>query len=147
MRECFLYKKSSPAQWGDNLHRDHELYLTETWASGQPVFVMQFPSSTSKPFYMRSREETVEAVDLLFPLVGELAGGSMREDRLDVLRERLRTRHLDDQLGWYLELRQFGCVPLAGFGLGVERLVQWLMGASSIRDCVAFPRWYGHCVL
>ena len=130
--------------WGEDLQSEHERYLTEE-AIGRPVIVTDYPSSI-KPFYMRLSEDekTVAAMDVLVPKVGEIIGGSQREERLDVLESRMRDQELDPQeYWWYLDLRRFGTVPHAGFGLGLERVVQFTTGMTNIRDVIPFPRTPG----
>jgi len=130
--------------WGQDLQSEHERYLTEE-AIGRPVIVTDYPSSI-KPFYMRvsDDETTVAAMDVLVPKVGEIIGGSQREDRLDVLTRRMQQQDLDPEAyWWYLDLRRFGTVPHAGFGLGLERIVQFTTGMANIRDVIPFPRTPG----
>ena len=130
--------------WGHDLQSEHERYLTEE-AIGRPVIVTDYPS-TIKPFYMRLSEDekTVAAMDVLVPKVGEIVGGSQREDRLDVLSRRMEQQDLDPEAyWWYLDLRRFGTVPHAGFGLGLERIVQFTTGMANIRDVIPFPRTPG----
>ena len=130
--------------WGQDLQSEHERYLTEE-AIGRPVIVTDYPS-TIKPFYMRlsDDEKTVAAMDVLVPKVGEIVGGSQREDRLDVLSRRMEQQDLDPEAyWWYLDLRRFGTVPHAGFGLGLERIVQFTTGMANIRDVIPFPRTPG----
>ena len=128
-------------EWGADLQSEHERYLTEKHFK-RPVTVTGFPVSI-KPFYMRVNDDgrTVAAMDVLLPGIGEIIGGSQREERLDVLCERLRQSGLDPQAyWWYCDLRRFGSVPHAGFGLGFERLVQFCSGMHNIRDVIPFPR-------
>ncbi|HAK97404.1 MAG TPA: asparagine--tRNA ligase [Planctomycetes bacterium] len=130
-----------PVRWGVDLQSEHERYLTEEVFKG-PVIVMHYPKEI-KAFYMRLNddEKTVAAMDVLIPQVGEIIGGSQREDRLDVLEERMRSAGLDPaDYAWYCDLRRFGSVPHAGFGLGFERLVQFASGMQNIRDAIPFPR-------
>jgi asparaginyl-tRNA synthetase len=130
-----------PVYWGCDLQTEHERYLTEQ-VYGKPVFVTDYPKEI-KAFYMRLNDDgkTVAAADLLVPGVGELIGGSQREERLDVLTARMDELGLDQQAyWWYLELRKYGGVRHAGFGLGFERLVMYLTGVSNIRDVLPFPR-------
>jgi len=130
--------------WGQDLQSEHERYLTEE-AIGRPVIVTDYPS-TIKPFYMRlsDDEKTVAAMDVLVPKVGEIVGGSQREDRLDVLSRRMQQQDLDPEAyWWYLDLRRFGTVPHAGFGVGLERIVQFTTGMANIRDVIPFPRTPG----
>ncbi len=130
--------------WGQDLQSEHERYLTEE-AIGRPVIVSDYPS-TIKPFYMRLSDDqkTVAAMDVLVPKVGEIIGGSQREDRLEVLSHRMEQQDLDPETyWWYLDLRRFGTVPHAGFGLGLERIVQFTTGMANIRDVIPFPRTPG----
>jgi asparaginyl-tRNA synthetase len=130
-----------PVAWGEDLQTEHERFLTEKHFM-RPVFVTDWPKSI-KAFYMRRNDdgETVAAMDLLVPVVGELIGGSQREERVDVLLESLRQNNLDEkEYGWYVDLRRFGGCRHAGFGLGFERLVMYLTGMQNIRDVCAYPR-------
>ncbi len=130
-----------PVGWGVDLQTEHERFLTEE-ALERPVFVYDYPKEI-KAFYMRLNDDgrTVAAMDLLLPGVGELVGGSQREERLDVLRSRIADLGLDDaDYGWYLDTRRFGSVPHSGFGLGFERAVQVATGMANIRDVIPFPR-------
>ena len=133
-----------PVQWGIDLQAEHERYLCEEVA-GVPVIVTNYPEKI-KPFYMRLDDggQTVAAMDILVPGIGELVGGSQREERLEVLAARMAAAGLDlEQYGWYLDLRRFGSVPHAGFGLGFERLVQFVTGMQNIREVIPFPRTPG----
>ncbi len=130
-----------PVEWGIDLQSEHERYLTEQ-AFKMPVIVCDYPK-TIKAFYMRLNddEKTVAAMDVLLPQVGEIIGGSQREDRLDVLCQRIKDSDLEpDDYWWYCDLRRFGSVPHAGFGLGFERMVQFCSGMHNIRDVIPFPR-------
>ncbi len=130
-----------PVSWGCDLQTEHERYLTEQHF-GRPVFVTDYPKDI-KAFYMRMNEDgkTVAAADLLVPGIGELCGGSQREERLDVLTARIREMGMNpEDYWWYLELRKYGSVPHAGFGMGFERLVMYLTGVANIRDVLPFPR-------
>jgi asparaginyl-tRNA synthetase len=130
-----------PVHWGADLQSEHERYLTEV-AIGRPVVVTDFPFAI-KAFYMRRNDdgETVAAMDVLLPGIGEIIGGSQREERLDVLQENIHAKGLDPDLyWWYLDLRRFGSAPHAGFGLGFERLVQFCTGMQNIRDVIPYPR-------
>jgi len=134
-----------PVKWGTDLQSEHERWLTETHV-GRPVIVTDYPKAI-KAFYMyvNDDERTVRAMDVLVPKVGEIIGGSQREDRLDVLRSRLAECGLPESpYQWYLDLRRFGSVPHAGFGLGFERLVLYLTGMANIRDVIPFPRVPGY---
>jgi asparaginyl-tRNA synthetase len=134
-----------PVQWGRDLQSEHERYLTEKHFTG-PVILYDYPR-TIKPFYMRVNddEKTVRAMDVLVPKVGEIIGGSQREERLDILEQRLAEQDLDpENYWWYLDLRRFGTVPHAGFGLGLERVVQFVTGMANIRDVIPFPRTPGN---
>jgi asparaginyl-tRNA synthetase len=130
-----------PVEWGIDLQSEHERYLTEQHV-GRPVVVMNYPKKI-KAFYMRVNDDgkTVAAMDVLAPGIGEIIGGSQREERLDVLDERIAEMHLDkDAYWWYRDLRRFGTVPHAGFGLGFERTIQYVTGMTNIRDVIPFPR-------
>lgn len=130
-----------PIEWGKDLQSEHERYLTETHFK-QPVILYDYPR-TIKPFYMRCNDDgkTVRAMDVLVPRIGEIIGGSQREDRLDYLLERMKECDLDpEEYWWYVDLRRYGSVPHSGFGLGLERLIQLVTGMTNIRDCIPFPR-------
>ncbi|XP_062187474.1 asparagine--tRNA ligase, chloroplastic/mitochondrial-like [Phragmites australis] len=131
-----------PVKWGLDLQSEHERYITEVAFGGRPVIIRDYPKEI-KAFYMRQNDDgkTVAAMDLLVPRVGELIGGSQREERLDHLEARLDEQNLNkDSYWWYLDLRRYGSVPHAGFGLGFERLVQFSTGIDNIRDAIPFPR-------
>jgi len=133
--------------WGRDLQSEHERFLCERLYAGAPVIVHDYPKEC-KAFYMRCNADgrTVAAMDLLVPRVGELMGGSQREERLEVLTQRMTELGLHPEaFGWYLDLRRFGTVPHAGFGLGFERLVQYVTGLENIRDSIAFPRFPKSC--
>ncbi len=133
-----------PVEWGCDLQTEHERYITEK-VYGKPVFVTDYPKDI-KAFYMRVNDDnkTVAAMDLLVPGVGEIIGGSQREERLDVLKARIAEMGLhEEDYWWYLELRQFGTAKHAGFGLGFERLIMYMTGVSNIRDVIPFPRATG----
>ncbi len=135
--ETFEY----PVFWGADLQTEHERYLTEVIYK-KPVFVINYPKEI-KSFYMRMNEDgkTVSAMDLLVPGVGELIGGSQREERYDLLVERIKELGLkEEDYWWYLELRKFGTTRHAGYGLGFERMIMYLTGMGNIRDVVPFPR-------
>ncbi len=135
-----------PVFFGANLQAEHERYLTETLV-GRPVFVTDYPREI-KAFYMRRNDDgrTVAAMDLLVPKVGELIGGSQREERLDVLEQAIREGGLPlEAYHWYLDTRRYGTAPHAGFGLGFERMVMYATGMQNIRDVVPFPRTPGNC--
>ena len=139
--ESFEY----PVRWGADLQSEHERYLTEK-VFNRPVTVTDFPFDF-KAFYMRRNDDgkTVAAMDVLVPGVGEIIGGSQREERLDVLADSMRIKGMDeDHYWWYLDLRRFGSVPHAGFGLGLERVVQFCTGMQNIRDVIPFPRTPRH---
>ena len=130
-----------PVVWGSDLQSEHERYLAEPKV-GKPVIVTDYPKEI-KAFYMRMNEDekTVRALDVLVPRIGEIIGGSQREERRDVLLERMRQSGLDEKhYWWYLDLRSYGTVPHAGFGLGFERTVQFVTGVANIRDVMPFPR-------
>ena len=130
-----------PVSWGVDLQSEHERYLTEK-RIGRPVIVTDYPKEI-KPFYMRLNDDgkTVRAMDVLAPGIGEIIGGSQREEREDVLRRRMGEAGLnEEEYYWYLDLRRYGTVPHAGFGLGFERTVQFITGVTNIRDVIPFPR-------
>ena len=134
-----------PVEWGLDLQSEHERYLTEQ-VTGGPVFIVNYPKGI-KAFYMRENEDgkTVAAMDLLVPKVGEIIGGSQREERLDRLTARMQESGIDPAgLSWYLESRRWGSTPHAGFGLGFERLLMYLTGMENIRDVIPFPRTPRH---
>ncbi len=134
-----------PVSWGADIQSEHERYLTEEYFRG-PVILYDYPK-TIKPFYMRLNDDgqTVRAMDVLVPGVGEIIGGSQREERYQVLLERMEQQGLNPQdYWWYLDLRRFGTVPHSGFGLGLERTVQFVTGMGNIRDVIPFPRTPGN---
>ncbi len=141
-----LLEKSSktfeyPVAWGLDMQSEHERYLAEEYFK-KPTIVTDYPAQI-KAFYMRMNEDgrTVRAMDILAPKIGEIIGGSQREERLDILEQRIVAQGLDPQeYWWYLDLRRYGTVPHAGFGLGFERLVQFMTGMANIRDVIPFPR-------
>ncbi|OLN29825.1 asparagine--tRNA ligase [Desulfosporosinus metallidurans] len=135
-----------PVHWGIDLQTEHERYLTEKIFK-KPVFVSDYPKDI-KAFYMRLNEDnkTVAAMDLLVPGVGEIIGGSQREERLEVLQSRMEEFGLNaEDYGWYLDLRKYGGVKHAGYGLGFERVIMYLTGMSNIRDVISFPRTANTC--
>jgi asparaginyl-tRNA synthetase len=128
-------------EWGVDLQSEHERYLVEKHFK-KPVILTDYPKNI-KAFYMRQNEDgkTVRAMDILFPGIGEIVGGSQREERLELLENRMREMHIPtEELYWYLDTRRFGACPHAGFGLGFERLVLFVTGMTNIRDVIAFPR-------
>ena len=134
-----------PVEWGLDLQSEHERYITEQVVGG-PVFIVNYPKEI-KAFYMRQNDDgrTVAAMDLLVPKVGEIIGGSQREDRLDLLQSRMVEMGIDQAgLWWYLDSRRWGSCPHAGFGLGFERLIMYLTGMENIRDVIPFPRTPRH---
>lgn len=134
-----------PVSWGVDLQSEHERFLTEVELKS-PVILYDYPR-TIKPFYMRVNddEKTVRAMDVLVPKVGEIIGGSQREERLDVLEARMQETHLDAaDYWWYADLRRYGTVPHSGFGLGLERVTQFVTGMANIRDVIPFPRTPGN---
>ena len=131
--------------WGADLHSEHERFLTERHVKG-PVVVTNYPKGI-KPFYMRVDDggETVAAMDVLAPGIGEIIGGSQREERLDVLDRRMAECGIEPQpYGWYRDLRRYGTVPHAGFGLGFERTISYVTGMANVRDVIPFPRTPGN---
>ncbi|KAI1459720.1 asparaginyl-tRNA synthetase [Annulohypoxylon moriforme] len=163
---AFAYKPV----WGQDLHTEHEKYIATKVGNGSPVFVTNYPRDI-KAFYMKANVgdcdesppgATVECFDLLVPDFCEIAGGSMREHRLDDLLESMRAHGIaptspddvvepnspqsaENNLGWYVDLRRWGCPPHGGFGVGFDRLICYLSGVQTIHDTSAFPRWYGRC--
>ncbi|KAI0637016.1 asparaginyl-tRNA synthetase [Trametes polyzona] len=142
-------------EWGKSLQSEHERWLAEEHVRG-PVFVTDYPAAL-KPFYMRvndaggeaeGRGPIVACFDLLVPGVGELVGGSLREERLELLEKAIEHHGLNKaDYAWYLDLRKYGGAPHGGFGLGFERLISWISGIESVRECVAMPRWAGRMLL
>jgi len=134
-----------PVKWGIDLQSEHERYVSEKHA-GKPVILMNYPKEI-KAFYMRRNDDgrTVAAMDVLAPGIGEIIGGSQREERLDVLEQRMAESGLDkEHYGWYRDLRRYGTVPHAGFGLGFERTVAYVTGLANVRDVIPFPRTPGN---
>jgi asparaginyl-tRNA synthetase len=134
-----------PVKWGIDLQSEHERYLTEKYAK-KPVIVMNYPKDI-KAFYMRVNDDgrTVAAMDVLAPGIGEIIGGSQREERLEVLDARIAECHIDpEHYAWYRDLRRYGTVPHAGFGLGFERTLAYVTGLSNVRDAIPFPRTPGN---
>ena len=132
-------------EWGINLQTEHERFLCEEHV-GRPVVVMNYPKDI-KAFYMRQNDDgrTVAAMDVLVPGIGEIVGGSQREERLDRLDQRIAEMKLDPaHYGWYRDLRRYGTVPHAGFGLGFERTVAYVTGLANVRDVIPFPRTPGN---
>jgi len=157
--ECVKYKEAIeilqrannefvfPIKYGSDLQREHEKYLTEIFYK-KPVFIIDWPKEI-KPFYMKMNTDgkTVASMDLLVPEVGELIGGSVRENDYEVLKERMQHFGLNQagELNWYLDLRKFGSVPHSGFGMGFERLMLYVTGMRNIKDVMPLPRYYGYC--
>lgn len=138
-------KFNFPVSWGCDLQTEHERYLTEK-IYGKPVFVIDYPKEI-KSFYMRLNDDgkTVAAMDLLVPGVGEIIGGSQREERLDILLDRMHECNLNEEdYWWYVNLRRYGGTKHAGYGLGFERIVMYLTGVSNIRDVIPYPRTVGN---
>jgi asparaginyl-tRNA synthetase len=130
-----------PVEWGIDLQSEHERYLAEELFK-KPTIVTDYPKDI-KAFYMRLNDDnkTVAAMDILAPKIGEIIGGSQREERLDVLERRMQEMKIESEaIWWYLDLRRYGSVPHAGFGLGFERIVQFMTGMTNIRDVIPFPR-------
>jgi len=144
LRDSKPYKKGKfkyPVEWGIDLQSEHERYLVEQHFN-KPVILINYPAAI-KAFYMRLNEDgkTVAAMDVLAPGIGEIIGGSQREERYDMLLKKCDEFHVPhEELWWYLETRKFGTCPHAGFGLGFERLVMFVTGMSNIRDVIPFPR-------
>jgi asparaginyl-tRNA synthetase len=145
LRNSKPYKKKRfeyPVEWGKDLQSEHERYLVEK-KFGKPVIVVDYPREI-KAFYMRVNEDekTVAAMDILFPGIGEVVGGSQREERYEVLLQKIKDQEIPEEtLWWYLELRKFGTCVHSGFGLGFERMVQFVTGMTNIRDVIPFPRF------
>ncbi|MCB1612647.1 MAG: asparagine--tRNA ligase, partial [Xanthomonadales bacterium] len=134
-----------PVHWGADLQTEHERYLTEEYV-GRPVVVMNYPEQI-KAFYMRLNDDgkTVAAMDVLAPGIGEIIGGSQREERIDLLDRRMIQFGLQPHdYQWYRDFRRYGTVPHAGFGLGFERLVAYVTGMANIRDVIPYPRTPGN---
>jgi asparaginyl-tRNA synthetase len=134
-----------PVEWGIDLQKEHERYLVEKHFK-KPVILINYPKDI-KAFYMRQNEDgkTVAAMDVLFPFVGEMIGGSQREERLDKLTQRMREMHIPEkEMYWFLDTRRFGSCPHAGYGLGFERMMLFITGMSNIRDVIPFPRFPGN---
>ena len=132
-------------KWGIDMQSEHERYLVEKHFK-KPVVVTDYPKDI-KAFYMRQNDDgkTVAAMDILAPGIGEIVGGSQREERLDRLQQRMQEMDIPTkEMYWYLDTRRFGTVPHAGFGLGFERMVQFVTGMTNIRDVIAFPRTPGN---
>jgi asparaginyl-tRNA synthetase len=132
-------------EWGADLQSEHERFLVEKHFK-KPVILTDYPKDI-KSFYMRQNDDgkTVAAMDILFPGIGEIVGGSQREERLDLLTKRMEEMNIpQDEMWWYLDTRRFGATPHAGFGLGFERMVLFVTGMGNIRDVIAFPRTPGN---
>ena len=130
-----------PVSWGMDLCSEHERWLTEKFV-GAPVFVIDYPKDI-KAFYMKINEDgkTVQGTDVLFPQIGEIIGGSVREESMELLNNEIERRHIPmKDMWWYLDTRRFGSAPHAGFGLGFERLMLFVTGMQNIRDVIPFPR-------
>lgn len=149
LKDSKPYKKGQfkyPVDWGTDLQSEHERFLVEKHFK-KPVIITDYPASF-KAFYMRQNEDekTVAAMDVLFPGIGEIVGGSQREERLDILRKKCADFNIpEEEIWWYLDTRRFGSVPHAGFGLGFERMVMFVTGMSNIRDVIPFPRTPKNC--
>jgi aspartyl/asparaginyl-tRNA synthetase len=148
LKESKPFKKGQfkfPVEWGIDLQKEHERYLVEKHFK-KPVILINYPKDI-KAFYMRQNDDgkTVAAMDVLFPYVGEIIGGSQREERLDKLTQRMREMHIPEkEMFWFLDTRRFGTCPHAGFGLGFERMMLFLTGMTNIRDVIPFPRYPGN---
>lgn len=149
LKESPNYKKKKfqyPVEWGIDLQSEHERYLVEKHFK-KPVILTDYPKDI-KAFYMRLNDDgkTVRAMDILFPGIGEIIGGSQREERLEKLEGRMKEMHIPtEEMYWYLDTRRFGACPHAGFGLGFERLVLFVTGMTNIRDVIPFPRTPNNC--
>ena len=135
-----------PVHWGTDIQTEHERYITEK-IFGKPVFVMNYPKEI-KAFYMKQNDDgkTVAASDMLVPGIGELIGGSQREDDFEKLRTRIKELNMNEEdYWWYLNLRRFGSTVHSGFGLGFERMMMYLTGIQNIRDTIPFPRTPKNC--
>jgi asparaginyl-tRNA synthetase len=146
LKECSHNKKKKFSylveEWGIDLQSEHERYLVEKHFK-KPVILTNYPKEI-KAFYMRQNDDgkTVAAMDILAPGIGEIVGGSQREERYDKLLQRMEEMHIPaEDLDWYLDTRRFGACPHAGFGLGFERIVQFVTGMGNIRDVIPFPRF------
>jgi asparaginyl-tRNA synthetase len=143
------YKKKKfqyEVKWGIDMQSEHERYLVEKHFK-KPVIVTNYPKDI-KSFYMRQNDDgkTVAAMDILAPGIGEIVGGSQREERLELLEQRMQEMHIPvEEMSWYLDTRRFGTVPHAGFGLGFERIVLFVTGMTNIRDVIAFARTPKNC--
>ncbi len=143
-KEPFEY----PVKWGVNLQAEHEKYLSSTYVKG-PLIVIDYPKDI-KPFYMKLNPDgkTVRAMDMLLPGIGEIIGGSQREDQLDTLVFRMQEKGIDpNDYWWYLDLRRFGTTPHSGFGLGLERMLLFLTGLGNIKDVIPYPRTPGNLII
>jgi asparaginyl-tRNA synthetase len=144
LKNSSTYKKKKflfPVEWGVDLQSEHERYLVEKHFN-RPVILINYPKQI-KAFYMKQNDDgkTVAAMDVLFPQIGEIIGGSQREEILEKLLNRMREMHIPvDEMWWYLDTRRFGTVPHSGFGLGFERLIQFVTGMGNIRDVIPFAR-------
>ncbi|WP_259292751.1 asparagine--tRNA ligase [Candidatus Karelsulcia muelleri] len=140
----FIY----PVNWGADLQSEHEKFLSEHYFNNRPIIIFNYPLKI-KPFYMRINNDnkTVAAMDIIFPYIGEIIGGSQREERYNVLLKRMIESNLDTKsLWWYLNIRRFGSVPHSGFGLGFERLIQFITNISNIKDVIPFPRYQNNAL-
>lgn len=132
-----------PVQFGDDLKVEHETYLIENVAKNRPLVVTHYPRKI-KPFYMKTNGDVAECFDVLLPMAGEVAGGSLREDNLLTLRKVIDEQKITG-LEWYLDLREYGSIPHGGFGVGFDRLLQFFTQTQNIKEIVPFPRWQRHC--
>ncbi|CAK9294224.1 unnamed protein product [Gordionus sp. m RMFG-2023] len=131
---------------GENFSKEHEAFIVK-YCNDMPVFILDFPVKL-KPFYMKKNENNNAAcLDLLFPIVGEICGGSLREDDYDILLNTLRSNKTFESLKWYLDIRKYGFPPMGGFGIGLERLLMHILHIENIRDVSPFPRWHQNCKL
>jgi asparaginyl-tRNA synthetase len=131
---------SEPLLHGQDLKRFHEQVLTDHF-EGYPIFVTHFPSNL-RPFYMKQKGDRALCFDLILPIGGEVAGGSLREDNYEILTQRIESMGQAENLKWYADLRRTGCSPHGGFGIGLDRILQSMLQIPNIRDAVPFPRWH-----
>jgi len=129
-----------------DLQSEHESYLTDKIYK-EPLVIVDYPKSI-KSFYMKSNEDnkTVKSFDILFPGIGEIVGGSEREDNLTILKDNIRKKDIKSNIDWYIDLRKYGSVPHSGFGLGLERFISYITGIKNVKDTIMFPRTTGNII-